>query len=136
MPSPKPRAADASPSATESHDPQHDLLRVRDILFGDHQRDTDRRLAELEQRTTEQFAALRRELAAAVGGESTSLQRNFEQAIASNQAAWQRAHDALQQDLAQKLQELAESKLDRDALAGLLGGLANRLGNNQAAAGG
>ena len=135
MPPPKPRATDDAPSAADSHDAPHDdLLRVRDILFGEQQRDTHRRLAELEQRTNEQFAALRRELATAVGGEATTLKRHFEQAIASNQAAWQQAVETLREDLAQKLQELGENKLDRDALAGLLGGLANRLGSNQTAA--
>ncbi|MBL8729365.1 MAG: hypothetical protein JNM25_13085 [Planctomycetes bacterium] len=136
MPPPKPRAADDPPVAAAAPQvPHDDLHRVRDILFGAHQRDTHRRLDQLEQRVDEQFAALRRELASAVGGESTTLQHKLEQAVAATNAAWRQANDDLRRQVQQELAELSEAKLDRSALAGLLGGLADRLGNDQAAPG-
>lgn len=135
MPSPKNRPADDTVVAAESpRDARDDLHRIRDLLFGEHQRDTDRRLEQLERRMQEQFAALREELAAAVGGESTTLQRRFDQALAGTNAAWQKATETLRKELSQELSELGDSKLDRSALAGLLGGLANRLGTNPSGA--
>lgn len=122
------RPADDQPDAGVG---DHDLQRVRDILFGAQQRSTSQQIAALEQRMTEQIARLRQDLLAALGEESATSQRRVAAATAEIQAAWQKGRDALAAELAQKFDELREGKLDREALAGLLGGLATRLGTTE-----
>ena len=63
---------DASSNETPSTDPVQDLQRVREILFGAQQRSTEHQLAELEQRLGNRIDAMRRELLAAIGSESSA----------------------------------------------------------------
>ncbi len=104
-----------------------DLERVRDILFGAQQRSLNDQIAALERRLTDQVAALRAELLAALGRDTAAGQQHLDAAIGQVQTAWQQGRDALAADVARQFATLRDSKLDREALAGLLGGLPSRL---------
>ncbi|MCU0865548.1 MAG: hypothetical protein MUC36_17320 [Planctomycetes bacterium] len=128
----KPRP-DTTSTETPSSDPLQDLQRVREILFGAQQRSTEQQLAELEQRLTGRIDALRRELIAAIGSESSAAAQRLQAAIGELGAGVRAEQAALATRLHEQLQHLQTGKLDRDAMADLLTGLAVRLGKQAGA---
>jgi hypothetical protein len=128
----KPRP-DATSTETPSSDPLQDLQRVREILFGAQQRSAEQQLADLEQRLTGRIDALRRELLAAIGSESSAAAQRLQTAIGELGAGVRAEHAALAAQLREQLQHLQTGKLDRDAMADLLTGLATRLGKQAGA---
>ena len=124
---------DASSTETPSTDPLQDLQRVREILFGAQQRSTEQQLAELEQRLGNRIDAMRRELLAAIGSESSAAAQRLQTAIGELGATVRAEQSALATRLHEQLQNLQTGKLDRDAMADLLTGLAVRLGKQAGA---
>ena len=124
---------DASSNETPSTDPVQDLQRVREILFGAQQRSTEHQLAELEQRLGNRIDAMRRELLAAIGSESSAAAQRLQATIGELGAAVRAEQSALATRLHEQLQNLQTGKLDRDAMADLLTGLAVRLGKQAGA---
>ena len=104
-----------------------DLHRVRDILFGEHARDTGERLAALEKRLEDQSATIA-DLSVELRKQAAAFEKRLGAAIADATTGEGESRDALRDELLNHIHELREQKLDRDALAGLLGGLADRLG--------
>ncbi|MCA8948904.1 MAG: hypothetical protein KDE27_05335 [Planctomycetes bacterium] len=104
-----------------------DLHRVRDILFGELERDTSARIAALEKRLEEQSATIA-ELTSSLRRQATDQEQRLGRAIADATAGGDAGRDALRAELMRAIDELGERKLDRDALAGLLGGIAEQLG--------
>jgi len=128
----KPRP-DVMPTETPSTDPVQDLDRVREILFGAQQRSTEQQLAEVEQRLTGRIDALRRELLAAIGSESSAAAQRLQGAIGELATGLRAEQKALATRLGEQLQLLQTGKVDRDAMADLLTGLAVRLGKQPGA---
>lgn len=128
----KPRP-DAMPTETPSADPVQDLDRVREILFGAQQRGTEQQLADLEQRLTGRIDALRRELLAAIGSENSAVAQRLQDAIGELGTNLRAEQQALATRLREQLQLLQTGKIDRDAMADLLTGLAVRLGKQAGA---
>jgi hypothetical protein len=124
---------DTASAESPSTDPVQDLDRVRDILFGAQQRSTEQQLAELEQRLTGRIDALRRELLAAVGSESSAAAQRLQGAIGELGTSVRAEQKALATRLSEQLQLLQTGKVDRDAMADLLTGLAVRLGKQPGA---
>jgi hypothetical protein len=124
---------DTASAESPSTDPVQDLDRVRDILFGAQQRSTEQQLAELEQRLTGRIDALRRELLAAVGSESSAAAQRLQGAIGELGTSVRAEQKALATRLSEQLQLLQAGKVDRDAMADLLTGLAVRLGKQPGA---
>lgn len=104
-----------------------DLHRVRDILFGELERDTSQRIAALEKRLEEQSAAIA-DLSVELRKQSAAFEQRLGAAIADATAGGDESRDAMREELLHHIDELRDRKLDRDALAGLLGGIADRLG--------
>lgn len=141
MPAPRNHANDRTsqpvaerPAAAGAGDGAHggDLERVRDILFGEHLRRIDARLQEQRQELEQRLAGLEQRLTEQLSGSTTSGAAALQQATAALRQDLDRRCRELAEEIRREVDRLQESKLDRDALAGLLGGLASRLGKGLA----
>lgn len=121
----KQRTQDATQDAPAA---DADLQRVREILFGDQARSTQQQLQEVEQRLGAQIQSLRQELELARQADGGRAEKALQQGIAQATAAWQQERDAMRSELQRQIQALRDGKLDRDAMAELLAGIANRIG--------
>ncbi|MCR9248639.1 MAG: hypothetical protein NXI31_26730 [bacterium] len=116
--------ANSSPATSTA---SSDLRRVRDILFGESERRTTSQLGDLEQRLQAQAKGLA-ELSSQLREQRVEFEQRLGAAVADVTAVTEREREALRAELQQHISDLREQKLDRDALAALLGGIADQLG--------
>jgi hypothetical protein len=122
--------SDQTTPKAESGTTQNELDRLRDILYGEHSRETSVRLTELEalmEKNRQEFNQLVREWQTTLTERIDSLATDISQRIEKLDKAHTDKRDKLQQELLTITSDLESSKVARDELGAMLIEIGQRL---------